>query len=49
VTSKLIIFEPLGSIAPKAENKALLYDGHIWSTSKADIAQGVWPRYSTIE
>jgi hypothetical protein len=49
VTSNLITFEPLGFRAPKAESKAFLCDGHIWSTSKANIAQGVWPRSSTIE
>jgi hypothetical protein len=47
--SNLITFEPLGSRAPKAESKAFLYDGNVWSTSKADIAQGAWPRSSTIE
>jgi hypothetical protein len=49
VTSNLMIFEPLGSRAPKAESKAFLYDGNVWRTSKEDIEQGVLPRSSTIE
>jgi hypothetical protein len=49
VTSNLMNFEPLGSRAPKAESKAFHCDGHVWSTSKANIAQVVWPRSSTIE
>jgi hypothetical protein len=48
-TSNLINFEPLRSRAPKADSKAFLYVGHIWSTSKADIMHGVWPKSLTIE
>jgi hypothetical protein len=44
VTLNLMIFETLGSMAPKAESKAFLYDGDVWDTSKEDIAQGVWPK-----
>jgi hypothetical protein len=41
MTSNLVTFEPLGSRAPNEESKAFLYEGHVWSTSKVDIAQGV--------
>jgi hypothetical protein len=41
MTSNLINFEPFVSRAPKEDSKEFLYEGHGWSTSKADIAQGV--------
>jgi hypothetical protein len=47
--SILITFEPHGSRDPKEDNKVFLYEGHVSSTSKADIAQGVSPRYLKIE
>jgi hypothetical protein len=37
------------SEAPKVDNNAFCYDGKLWRTSNADIAQGIWAKYSTIE
>jgi hypothetical protein len=49
VTSNLINFEAHGSRAPNVDNKAFLSEGHVYITSKANITQGVWPRYSKIK
>jgi hypothetical protein len=34
---------------PKVDNNAFHYDGKLWRTSRADIAHGIWAKYSKIE
>ena len=41
--------EELSSLIQRAKSKAFLYGGQLRSTSSVDIAQGVWPKSSTIE
>jgi hypothetical protein len=37
------------SADPKETNRAFLYEGPLWRTSKVDIAQGVCDKSSTTE
>ena len=46
--SKVINLELEGSTAPRAASKAFRYVGHILSTSRADMAVGVWVKSSTM-
>ena len=45
--SNVISLESEGSTAPRAASKAFRYVGHVLSTSRADMAVGVWAKSST--
>ena len=42
--SNVINLELEGSTAPRATSKAFCYAGHILSTSREDMAVGVWEK-----
>ena len=46
--SNMIKLESEGSTAPKLVSKDFHYVGHVLSTSRADMAVGVWAKSSTI-
>ena len=46
--SNVINLESEGSIAPRAASKDFHYVGQVLSTSRADIAVGVWAKSSTM-
>ena len=46
--SNVIKLELEGSTAPRVASKAFCYIGHILSTSRADMAVGVWAKLSTM-
>ena len=46
--SKVIILESEGSTAPRAASRYFCYVGHVLSTSRADMAVGVWAKSSTM-
>ena len=45
--SKVIILESEGSTDPRVTIKAFRYIGHALSTSRADMAVGIWAKSST--
>ena len=42
--SNVINLESKGSTAPRAASKAFRYVGHVLSTSRVDMAVGVWAK-----
>ena len=46
--SNVINLELKGSTAPRAASKAFRCVGHVLSTSRADMAVGVWAKSSTM-
>ena len=46
--SKVINLESEGSISPRVASKAFCYVGHVLSTSKEDMAVGIWAKSSTM-
>ena len=44
----VINLESEGSTAPRAASKAFRYVGHVLSTSRADMAVGIWAKSSTM-
>jgi hypothetical protein len=46
---KIIIPKLLGSNNPKEDNIDFLYEGKLWRTSRADIAQGVCTKSSMMK
>jgi hypothetical protein len=47
--SRMIIPRLQVSADPKVDNRAFLYEGKLWRTSKVDIVQGVCDKSSTTE
>ena len=45
---KVISLESEGSTAPRAASKDFHYIGHVLSTSRADMAVGIWAKSSTM-
>ena len=46
--SNVINFDSEGSTAPRAASKAFRYVGNILSTSRVDMAVGIWAKSSTM-
>ena len=46
--SNVINLESEGSTAPRVASKDFRYDGKVLSTSRANMAAGVWPKSSTM-
>ena len=46
--SNMINLELEGSTAPRAASKDFHYIGHVLSTSRADMAVGIWAKSSTM-
>ena len=46
--SNMINLESEGSNAPRVASKDFCYIGHVLSTSRADMAVGVWVKSSTM-
>ena len=46
--SNVINLDSEGSMAPREASKAFCYVGNILSTSRADMAVGVWAKSSTM-
>jgi hypothetical protein len=49
VGMKMISFRLQVFVTPKADNRYFLCEGKLWRTSKEDITQGVYSKYSTME